>query len=97
MMIDPRDAAKHWIRQALAEEKVVQHRIDEIADRMHAVALDWERPVEECVGWIHRQGQSLRVSEWVHDCVAWAGAKKLQQEREATRKPPASEAFDPKR
>ena len=63
------------IAQALTEERIVHHQIDELADRLNEITRSWERPVEDCIAWIHKEGAGLRVSDWVHDCVYWDEAR----------------------
>jgi hypothetical protein len=56
-MSAPNEAALAWIRKSLALEipDLDETALNETADVLHAIALNWNVPIEALVLWIHSE------------------------------------------
>jgi hypothetical protein len=74
-MTHPREAALAWIRLALTEEMPQAHpdKISTNADVLHAIAIDYDVPVEELVRWIHgAETTDYSAAAWMKHCTWYA-------------------------
>ena len=84
-MTHPREAALRWIVVALSAQMPSEspRRISEIAEWVHAVAADWDVPVEECIRWIHSAEFSEQAPAWVLHCRWYAEFRRRNCRAEA--------------
>jgi hypothetical protein len=89
-MSDPRAAALEWIRSAIADElpREDPDSVTRFAETIHAHALDYAVPVEECIRWIHSQEFRPVAPVWIRHCQWFAEFRRARCSRSDLLLPP---------